>query len=68
MAIHRVRLSDPPLKLDEGWHTHIVPRLYAFADLVYELRADDSARYRYLLSMPQEQRAFVAARCPHLVP
>jgi trimeric autotransporter adhesin len=45
-----------------------VPRLYAFANLVYSLRADDAARYSFLSSSRIEQLQLVASQCPHFAP
>jgi hypothetical protein len=66
--VTRVSLTDPLYKHRLHWSTSVVPRLYAFANLVYSLRADDAARYSFLSSSRIEQLQLVASQCPHFAP
>jgi hypothetical protein len=68
ITVTRVSLTDPLYKHRLHWSTTVVPRLYAFANLVYSLRADDAARYSFLSSSRIEQLQLVASQCPHFAP
>ena len=48
MSVIRLDLDDPVWQPRMLWHSLVLPRLRSFVDAVYEIRRDDSKRYRLL--------------------
>ena len=66
MMLARLGLHEPPLFLAAGWQTHVLPRLYAFAEAVHRLRASTALRYHYLLAAEHERNRWIQNELPHL--
>ena len=66
ILITRLSLTAEPTRHGANWKEHVLPRLYAFARAVHNLRVCRKSRYRYLLSRPQQRRRLLAEAMPHL--
>lgn len=66
VLVTRVGLDDVPLRHGDAWRTHVLPRLYAFAEAVHMWRRASELRYAYLLGDEETRRALVAQALPHL--
>ncbi|KAL7519973.1 hypothetical protein ACHAWX_004725 [Stephanocyclus meneghinianus] len=79
ISIFRISLDDPIHNHKHHWNATILPRLASFVDAVYNVRKDDTKRYRLLtaLATQQDEHADAAAEeeawkvlweeCPWLV-
>jgi len=63
--IHRVNLHGPPYHHDDNWLHTVLPRVRCFHSLLLQLRRDDCARYRWLLSEDVDKLALLQERCTH---
>lgn len=52
VLVSRVELDCRTYHHKKHWEETILPRLYAFARMVYRFRGDDLLRWRYLLAAP----------------
>lgn len=52
VLVSRVELDCQTYHHKKHWEETILPRLYAFARMVYRFRGDDLLRWRYLLATP----------------
>ena len=59
--ISRLSLSAQPTCHGAAWHAHVLPRLYAFAELVHALRESRERRYGYLLGGRRKRLAILLA-------
>ena len=64
--VSRLELHAPPMAHAAYWRSHVVPRLYAFANTVHQFRRDAAARYAYLVAPPPQRTAMLLAELPHL--
>lgn len=62
VLVSRVELDCRTYHHKKHWEETILPRLYAFARMVYRFRGDDLLRWRYLLAAPV--RRYARCRCP----
>jgi hypothetical protein len=65
--VTRLTLDQPPLRLGMAWGEVVCPRLHRFCSVIYSWRAQDGARYRYLLASDQEKVMMLAAECDFLL-
>jgi hypothetical protein len=65
-ATTRITLKGGQLEHGKLYFAHVVPRLYAYSDLVYALRNDTDARRAFLLSDEDAKWDFVYRRLPFL--
>lgn len=66
MATTRITLKGGQLEHGKLYFAHVVPRLYAYCDLVYALRNDADARRAFLLSDEDAKWDLVYRRLPFL--
>lgn len=52
MTVSRVELDCRAYRHKRHWEESVLPRLYAFARMVYRFRGDDLLRWRFLLANP----------------
>ena len=64
--VTRIRLDEAPLFHGQAWRTHVLPRLYAFADAVHKFRADRRLRHAYMLGDDETRDALLADALPHI--
>ena len=51
---------------EQGWADCIQPRLYEFCRAVYDVRASDELRYKFLLSSSTEQIEMIKQMCSYV--
>lgn len=64
--VNRIHLDGPPYHHRKYWENVIMPRLRLFRDAVAVLRSDDSLRYAYLMSAPEEKVKILQNLCPYI--
>lgn len=52
MSVFRVSMAGTH---EKGWREVLVPKLYEFAQMIYELRADDLLRYQFLMGFSNRE-------------
>eukprot|EP00804_Cyclotella_cryptica_P006981 CCRYP_007116-RA/>CCRYP_007116-RA protein AED:0.33 eAED:0.33 QI:0/-1/0/1/-1/1/1/0/570 len=55
ITISRITLDDPIHNHKHHWNVTILPRLASFVDAVYNVRRDDTKRYRLLMALATQQ-------------
>jgi len=63
--VNRIQLDGPPYYHRKYWDNVVMPRLRLFRDAVAVMRNDDSVRYAYLMSGPEEKVKMLQTFCPY---
>ena len=63
--VNRIQLDGPPYYHRKYWDNVVMPRLRLFRDAVAVFRSDDSIRYAYLMSGPEEKLKMLQNFCPY---
>lgn len=64
--VNRIHLDGPPYHHRKYWDNVVMPRLRLFRDAVAVMRSDDSLRYAYLMSGPEEKVKILQNLCPYI--